>query len=64
MACLESVFAALHRVYLFEKSVTLSDRKRGNLNFLLVGLGETRPNPVLDRLSFDNLSIHPHTGGY
>ena len=40
MGCLESVFAGLCQVCYFEEAITLSDRKRGNLNFSLVGLGD------------------------
>ena len=40
MGCIESVFAGLRLVCFFEEAITLSDRKRGNLNFSLVGLGD------------------------
>ena len=64
MGCIESVFAGLRQVCFFEEAITLSDRKRGNLNFSLVGLGDTWPDPVSARLSLDNLVGHPHTGGH
>ena len=40
MGCIESVFAGLGLVCFFEEAITLSDQKRGNLNFSLVGLGD------------------------
>lgn len=64
MACLESVFAGLRQVCSFVEEITLSDRKRWNLNFALVGPGNTRPDPAAERLSLDNLSGHPNTGGH
>ena len=62
MGCLASVFAGLRQVCFFEETITLSDRKRGNLNFSLVG--DTWPDSVPARLSLDNLAGHPHTGGH
>ncbi len=60
MGCLESVFAGLCQVCYFEEAITLSDRKRGNLNFSLVG--DMWPDLVLARLSLDNLADYSHTG--
>ena len=62
MGCLESVFAGLCQVCYFEEAITLSDRKRGNLNFSLVGDMWSDPAPT--RLSLDNLVDHPHTGDH
>ena len=62
MVCLESVFAGLREVYFFWKEITAGDRKRGNLNFSLVG--DMWPDLVLARLSLDNLAGHPHTGDH
>ena len=62
MVCLESVFAGLRRVCFFEEAITLSDRKRGNLNSSLVG--DTWLDLASTRLSLDNLVDHPHTGGH
>ena len=64
MVCLELVFAWLRQVYSFGEKITLSDRKRGSLNFPPVELGGARPDPVLDWLSLDNFAIHPHTGDH
>lgn len=63
MGCFGSVFAGSRQVHFFEKTITLSDRKRWNLN-----LSMTRPCPmwvvaVRIRLSRDNLKNCPHTGG-
>ena len=62
MGCLASVFAGLRQVCYFEEAITLSDRKRGNLNFSLVG--DMWPDLASTRLSLDNLVGHPHTGGH
>ena len=62
MGCLASVFAGLRQVCYFEEAITLSDLKRGNLNFSLVGDMWSDPAPT--RLSLDNLVGHPHTGGH
>ena len=62
MGCLESVFAGLRQVCYFEEAITLSDLKRGNLNFSLVGDMGSDPAPT--RLSLDNLVGHPHTGDH
>ena len=62
MGCLESVFAGLCQVCYFEEAITLSDLKRGNLNFSLVG--DMWPDLVLARFSLDNLAGHPHTEGH
>ena len=62
MGCLESVFAGLRQVCFFDEAITLSDQKRGNLNFSL--LVDMWPDLVLPRLSLDNLAGHPHTGGH
>ena len=54
MVCLESVFAGLRQVYCFEKTITQSDRKPGNLNFLMAEPRDMRVNPAEIRLSLDN----------
>ena len=64
MGCIESVFAGLRLVCFFEETITLSDQKRGNLNFSLVGLGDKWPDSVPARLSLDNLMACADTGGY
>ena len=64
MVCLESVFAGLRQVYCFEKTITQSDRKPGNLNFLMAEPRDMRVNPAEIRLSLDNLFSHPHTGDH
>ena len=64
MVCLESVFAGLRQVYCFEKTITQSDRKPGNLNFLMAEPRDMRVNPAEIRLSLDNLAGHPHTEGH
>ncbi len=45
MGCLESVFAGLRQVCYFEEAITLSDLKRGNSNFSLVGDMWSDPAP-------------------
>lgn len=62
MVYLESVFAGLRQVCFFWRKVTVSDRKRGNLNFAQLGPGDMWPDPGEGELSLDNLSGHPHTG--
>jgi len=62
MVGFESVFAGLRQVYFFWKEVTVSDRKRGNLNFTLLGLGDAWFGPVKGGVSLDNLSCPLHTG--
>ena len=64
MVCLESVFAGLRQVYFFWKEITAGDRKRGNLNFTLLGPGNVWPSSVADWLSLDNLMACADTGGY
>ena len=64
MVCLESVFAGLRQVYFFWKEITAGDRKRGNLNFTLLGPGNVCPSSVADWLSLDNSSGRPHTGDH
>jgi hypothetical protein len=44
MDCLESVFAALSQVCFAEEAISLSDRKRGNLNVSRVESGDTWPD--------------------
>jgi len=63
MVCLELVFAGLRRVCFFEKTITQSDRKPENLNFLMVEPRDMRISSVDIRLSFDNLMACAHTGG-
>ena len=64
MGCFESVLAGSRQVCFFKEAITLSDRKRGTLNFSLVGLGDAWPDSASARLSLDNLADHPHTGGH
>ena len=64
MVCLDSVFAGLRQVYCFEKTITQSDRKPGNLNFLMAEPRDMRVNPAEIRLSLDNLMACADTGGY
>ncbi len=64
MACLGSVFAGSRHVYFFEEKITLSDRKHGNLNFLMVESRDMRVNSAEIRLSLDNLVASADTGGY
>ncbi|MDT4823381.1 hypothetical protein FQZ97_566050 [compost metagenome] len=64
MVCLESVFAGLRRVCFFVEELTVSDRKRGNLNFTLLGPGDMWSDPVEDWLSLDNQSDRLHTGDH
>ena len=63
MVCLESVFAGLRQVYCFEKTITQSDRKPGNLNFLMVEPRDMRISSADIRLSLDSLMACAHTGG-
>jgi hypothetical protein len=64
MGCLELAFTGLRQVCFFEEEITLSDRKRGNLNFALAGLGDTWPESVEIWLSLDNRASYPHTGDH
>ena len=64
MVCLESVFAGLRQVHFFEETITLSDRKHGNLNFLIVESRDMRVNSAEARLSLDNPVACADTGGY
>ncbi len=64
MACLGSVFAGSRQVYFFEETITLSDRKPGNLNFLMVEPRDMRVNFANLWLSLDNLVTCADTGSY
>lgn len=64
MACFESVFAGSRQVYFFVEEITVSDRKRGNLNFTLLGPGDVWSDSVEYGLSLDNQSGHLHTGNH
>lgn len=64
MVCLELVFAGLRRVCFFVEKITVSDRKRGNMNFTLLGPGDVWFDSVEYGLSLDNLSGHLHTGDH
>lgn len=64
MACFKSVFTGSRQVYFFEETITLSDRKHGNLNFLMIEPRDMRVNAAKSRLSLDNLVACADTGGY
>jgi len=64
MACFESVFAGSRQVYFFVEEITVSDRKRGNLNFTLLAPGDAWSVPVEQWLSLDNQSDYLHTGDH
>jgi len=49
-------------VCLAEKTITLSDRKTGNLNLLVAELHGAWSNSGAARLSLDNLAGYPDTG--
>ncbi|MCY1198791.1 hypothetical protein D9M72_101790 [compost metagenome] len=64
MVCLGSAFDESGQVHFFEKMITLSDRKPGNLNLLMVELRDTWANSDETRLSLDNLADCLDTGDY
>jgi hypothetical protein len=64
MVCLGSAFDESGQVHFFEEMITLSDRKPGNLNLLMVKPRDTRANSEEARLSFDNLADCLDTGDY
>lgn len=64
MVYLGSIVARSHQVYLFEKTITPSDRKPGNLNFLTAEPRDMRISFADTRLSLDNLVVCADTGGY
>jgi len=64
MMCLGSAFDGSGQVHFFEEKITLSDRKPGNLNLLMVEPRDTRANSDEARLSFDNLADCLDTGDY
>ncbi|GAB1488959.1 hypothetical protein MASR2M8_14080 [Opitutaceae bacterium] len=51
-------------VCLVEKTITLSDRKTGNLNLLMVEPPDARVNAGAVKLSLDNQADYPDTGDY
>ncbi len=64
MMCLGSAFDGSGQIHFFGEEITLSDRKLGNLNLLVVEPCDTRANSDEDRLSLDNLVGCLDTGGY
>ncbi|KSQ39531.1 hypothetical protein APB30_13440 [Pseudomonas aeruginosa] len=64
MMCLGSAFDGLGQVHFFEEKITLSDRKPGNLNLLMVEPCDTRANSDEVKLSLDNPADRLDTGDY
>ena len=51
-------------VCLVEKTITLSDRKTGNLNLVMAEPHDAQVNAGVTRLSLDNLAGYPDTGDH
>ncbi|TBU98387.1 hypothetical protein DNJ95_18130 [Stutzerimonas kirkiae] len=64
MMCLGSAFDGSGQVHFFEEKITLSARKPGNLNLLMVEPRDARANSDEAKLSLDNLSDCLDTGDY
>lgn len=64
MMCLGSAFDGSGQVHFFEEIITLSDRKPGNLNLLMVEPRDTLANSDEAGLSLDNPAYCLDTGDY
>ncbi len=64
MGCLESAFGGSRRVCSFGETITLSDRKPWNLNFLLGEPCDGLANAAKAWLSLDNQAGYPDTGDH
>ncbi len=53
MACFGSVFAGSRQVYFFEETITLSDRKHRNMNFLMAEQPGTNVSRIAQDLGLD-----------
>lgn len=53
MACFGSVFAGSRQVYFFEETITLSDRKPRNINFLMAEQPGTNVSRIAQDLGLD-----------